>query len=796
MKDKLTTFFSSYKAAVIFLCLYAIMMACATFIEKYHGTDAAKALVYYSPLFILLHVLMVVNFLFITIKRRLFVTRRWGYALTHLSMIVILAGALTTHIFSFDGMLHLREGESSSTILVKKGKGYEQHALPFSVTLKKFTLTRYPGSSSPSSYESLLQLDVNGKCYDELVYMNHILDLNGYRFYQASYDPDELGSILSVNYDVAGRRITYTGYFILLIGLFGCIIGRGSRFRMLSRRLSSLKVMLLLFVLICKGSNVYSQQLNIPQNHVSRFGAVPMQDRHGRIVPVSTFASEISRKLNLNESVADMSDSEILLNLIADPAPWSTRPLIVIDNADVAANVAGGKEIISYRDAFDEKGNYKYGGIMENIYRMVPAERTASDKDMMKLDEKVNILHQLFNFQLLRIFPVPNDSISHHWMAAGDDYESLSETEGTRILTLFNTYRKEVLNASVTGSWVKADSALSDIENYQMQNLCGLKIDRARLEAECSYNKFNALSVSKRLYFIFGGILLLLSLISINSKKTVRYIKGICIAAVVIGLSLHAWSLYMRGYISGHVPWSNAYETMVLLSWLSVFGGILFARRSFTTFALAVLLGGITLFVSGLNWMDPEITPLVPVLKSPWLMLHVATIMAAYGFYGLSWMAATTNLVTMAVRGTRNAEKTNLSITRLTLVCEMSLIAGTALMMTGIFLGAVWANESWGRYWSWDPKETWALITAVVYAAVLHLRWSERKENNFRFNLLTQLSLLTVLMTYFGVNYLLSGMHSYGNTTGLAGIPAAIIILALLLFIVPGAAAYLRYCNK
>ncbi len=792
MKDKLTTFLSSYKAAILLLCIYAVMMASATVIEKYHGTDTAKALIYYSPLFVLLHVLMVINFVCISVRKHLFSAVKWGYALTHLSMIVILIGAMTTHVFSLDGMLHLREGESSNVIMVKNGKTYEEHALPFSVMLKDFTLTRYPGSSSPSSYESLLQLDVDGKQYDELVYMNHILDLKGYRFYQASFDQDELGSVLSVSYDVAGRRITYTGYMLLAIGLMGCIIGRGSRFRMLSRRLSSLKITALLIISMYAGSDVYAQKLNIPETHAERFGAMPMQDRHGRIIPVSTFASELVRKLSLRETVDGMSDNEILLNIVADPASWSTMPVIIIDNGSISSEITGGKEIISYRDAFDEKGNYKYGAIMENIYQMVPSARTAADKDMMKLDEKINILHQLFNFQLLRLFPVPNDTVSHHWMAAGDSNAALSEDDGTRILSLFNTYRREVLDASLSGSWTAADSALTEIQNYQMQNLSGLKIDRDRLDAECSYNSFNALSVSKRLYFIFGGILLLLSLLSIKNQKAVRYIKTICVAAVITGLCLHAWSLAMRGYLSGHVPWSNAYETMVLLSWLSVFGGMLFARRSFTAFALSVLLGGITLFVSGLNWMDPEITPLVPVLKSPWLMLHVATIMAAYGFYGLSCMVATTNLVSMAMRNADNAEKIDGSISRLTIVNEMALIIGTALMMIGIFLGAVWANESWGRYWSWDPKETWALITAVIYAVVLHLRWFERKENNFRFNLLSQLSLLAVLMTYFGVNYLLSGMHSYGNTTGLAGIPMVIIVLTVLLFVVPGTAAYIR----
>ena len=794
MKEKLTTFLSSYRAAIVFLSLYAVMMAAATFVERQHGTDVAKALIYYSPLFALLHVLMVINFLCISVKRHLFNARRWGYAVTHLSMIVILAGAVTTHIFSVEGMLHLREGESNNVVLVKKGKSFEQLTLPFGVMLKDFTLTRYPGSSSPSSYESLLQLDVDGKKYDELVYMNHILDLKGYRFYQASFDPDEQGSILSISYDVAGRRITYTGYVLLLIGLVGCIIGRGTRFRMLNSKLSAMKI--LLIFISAFSTTAGAQVINIPENHAERFGSLPMQDRHGRIVPVSTFASEITRKLHLDETVGGMTDEQILLNMIADPSSWSAMKLLTVDNEYIRSNVTGGKGTISYRDAFDEKGSYRYGAMMENIYQMVPSSRSAVEKDMMKLDERINILHQMFNFQLLRVFPVPGDSITHHWIAAGDAHEKLSEASKLRILELFNTYRSEVLKSAVSGNWKDADNALAEIEAYQNANLNGLVIDRDRINAECSYNRLHLLSISKRMYFIFGGILLVFSLIAGNKKRGIVIAKGVCTAMVMVALAMHAFNIAMRGYISGHVPWSNAYETMVLLSWTSVFGGLIFARRSFTAFALSVLLGGITLFVSGLNWMDPEITPLVPVLKSPWLMMHVATIMAAYGFFGLSCMAATTNLISMAVINTKNEVRMTHSVKRLTIVNEMSLIIGLALLMIGIFLGAVWANESWGRYWSWDPKETWALITAVVYAAVLHLRWFERKENNLRFNLLSQLSLLTVLMTYFGVNYLLSGMHSYGNTTGLAGIPAVIIILAVLLFVLPGSAAYIRHYRK
>jgi cytochrome c-type biogenesis protein CcsB len=200
---------------------------------------------------------------------------------------------------------------------------------------------------------------------------------------------------------------------------------------------------------------------------------------------------------------------------------------------------------------------------------------------------------------------------------------------------------------------------------------------------------------------------------------------------------------------------------MVYVSWASVFAGLLFVRRSTITFALAILFAGIILFVSGLNWMDPQINLLVPVLKSPWLMFHVAIIVAAYGFFGISCLTGITNLIMQSIGGKKHSMLVE-RVKELTIINEMSLWIGLALMSIGTFLGAVWANESWGRYWGWDPKETWALITIVVYAICLHLRLVKKWDNVRLFNLASVIAFLSVLMTYFGVNYFLSGMHSYG----------------------------------
>lgn len=266
-----------------------------------------------------------------------------------------------------------------------------------------------------------------------------------------------------------------------------------------------------------------------------------------------------------------------------------------------------------------------------------------------------------------------------------------------------------------------------------------------------------------------GGLLLIISFISMFRKqKWTGYFTWILCVGIVLCFAFHIYGIGMRWYIAGYAPWSNSYETMVYVAWATILGGLLFVRKSLITFALATLFGGVILFVSGLSWMDPQINPLVPVLKSPWLMFHVAVIVAAYGFFGIGCLIGLTNLIMMSF-----PKKNGLLIMRiqeLSIVNEMSLLVGLALMTIGTFLGAVWANESWGRYWGWDPKETWALITMIVYAIVIHLRLVKKWNNVWLFNLTSVLAFSCVLMTYFGVNYFLSGMHSYGQNDDVQGI--------------------------
>lgn len=785
MKATLERIFSSFVTTIVLLLLYGFGLAVATFIEKYHGTAAAKAMIYYSPLFFLLQFLLVANFLVIAVKYQYLKLRRWGLMLVHTSFIIILLGALTSFQFGEEGILHIREGESTDQIAVRQGDLTTFHTLPFTVELEKFTLTRYPGSSSPSSYESELLVHVDGQTRRERVFMNNVLDIKGYRFFQASYDPDEQGTVLSVNRDVAGRNITYTGYLLLVIGFIISLVGKNSRFMALSRRLKELRSVAqsatMILALLALSVSVDAkketspmldavQKYTVSPEHAAKFGALPIQSHSGRMMPINTFSSEILRKLHKADKIGKLNSDQFLLSLLAMPDMWMRVPFIALSNPELANYYDLTDGECAYLQVFDKNGDYKLQEKLEEAYNKMPAQRTRFDKDLLKLDEQINIFHQLINYQMLNLFPKEDDP-NHKWYAAGDDLSAFTGKDSMFVSRIMGWYLAEVQDALQKGDWSKADEVIDMIGTYQQAKNKTLDISAKRIEAELKYNKMDVFRQCKIGYLILGGLLLVLSFVVLfKQQKWMKFGIWILGVGVLLVFTYHMYGMGMRWYIGGYAPWSNSYETMVYVAWATVLAGLLFVRRSTVTFALATLFGGIILFVSGLNWMDPEINPLVPVLKSPWLMFHVAVIVAAYGFFGISCLIGLTNLVLTSIAGKKNTALLKARIKELTIVNEMALWVGLALMTVGTFLGAVWANESWGRYWGWDPKETWALITMVVYAVVTHLHLVKRWYSDWLFNLCSVVAFSSVLMTFFGVNYFLSGMHSYGQNDNVHGI--------------------------
>lgn len=792
--DRLLKLLTSYKATITLLLVYAIGLATATLLEKQMGTEAAKMLIYYSPLFILLQFLLVLNFILILIRQNFIKRKRWAMVVVHLALVVILAGALVTFLFGKEGQIHIREGEKADTMMMNTSKGIKTERMPFVLELAEFRIIRYPGSESPSSYESDLLIHINGEVREVKLFMNNVLDLEGYRFFQASYDHDEKGTLLSVNSDVAGRTITYTGYLILVFGFILMFILPGSHFRKLARQLKETRgsarktVMTLIMVLITtvsqgqelSGSHMMEemQQNTIPQEHAARFGALPVQF-HGRVMPMNTFSSEILRKIYKKPVYGNLNSDQFLLSLIAQPQMWMQVPVISMANEQISDRYNLPVEHVAYYHFFDHRGDYRLLPQLQEIYHKPAGERSTFDKDLIKLDERVNILYQLFNGAMPGIFPNPHDS-SHTWYAPGGNLSVFNKKDSLFITNTFAWYLSEVTLSLSSGDWSKPGRVLDLIEEYQQKNDKASLINPKKLEAEIRYNRLNIFNRCKEGYFIFGGILLMLAfMLMLNERKWIRYAAALFIGGTLLVFLIHIYGMGMRWYISGYAPWSNSYETMVYVAWVTVLVGFIFGRKSTITLALATLFGGIILFVSGLNWMDPQIDTLVPVLKSPWLMFHVAVIVGAYGFFGISFLLGITNLLIMTF--TKKSMLLSYRIRELTIINNLSLLAGLVLMATGTFLGAVWANESWGRYWGWDPKETWALITIVVYTIVTHLHLVKKWNNEWIFNLLSVFAFSSVLMTFLGVNYFLSGMHSYGQTESTTSVFLYIAIAFLMI---------------
>jgi len=809
--------FFSYKTTIVFLAVYAFTLALATFVEKSKGTFVALQLIYYSPFFIGLQFLLVANFSGNLLQKELYKRGKPGFLILHIAFVVILSGALVSHLFSEEGTFHLREGETGNRLLIESNRGTMYQSLPFSLELVKFTVKRYPGSSSPSSYESRLIVHDGENVYEKTVAMNSVLDIKGYRFFQASYDEDEKGTILSVNKDRSGTMISYLGYVLLTAGFILSLLGKRSRFAQLSSQLKEIRIAskqaIIPIILLFFTLNLYAQTPvdstgewirthRIDPESATQFGRLPMLSMSGRIEPVNTFSSEILRKLHKAESINKMNPDQFLLSILSFPDVWMKIPFIPVSNRELAVYYDLPKGTCAFIDAFDEKGNYKFAGKLMEISRKKPAERNGFDKDLLKLDEQINIFYQLTHFQLLNLFPKENDP-NHTWYAPGNDLSGFSESDSLFVSQSLIEYVTEIRNAVQTGDWSKPQAIVNEISKYQQNKNNTIEINHRKIEAELLYNKVNIFRYCKIAYFLLGGCLLVLAFVSfLNPQKNRRFLVRILISGIILCFLFHLFGIGLRGYISGYAPWSNSYETMVYVSLVTVLAGLFFAKRSPVTLALATVFGGIILFVSGLNWMDPQINPLVPVLKSPWLMFHVAVIVAAYGFAGISCLLGLTNLLLMAFSGgfrvkpamtnTQAKPVITLYIKELSIINEMAIHIGLALLSIGTFLGAVWANESWGRYWGWDPKETWALITMLVYAITAHLRLVKRWYNVWLFNFASVLSFFSVLMTYLGVNFFLSGMHSYGqnDSTNVIIIYSAVAFVCVCLL---GAGAYKKY---
>jgi cytochrome c-type biogenesis protein CcsB len=680
--------------------------------------------------------------------------------------------------------------------------------LPFSIHLVDFQLERYPGSNSPSSFASEVILIDQERNMEEpfRIFMNNILKHKGFRFYQSSYDPDEMGTVLSVNRDSWGTGITYIGYFILVLGILWSLLNKNSRFRFLARNRSGgmNKTAVFLFLLMAfsfveKGAHgqttaaILQEESVIPASHSKKFGNILVQDNNGRIKPVNTLASDIMRKVTKKEKFNGYHPTQLLLGMLTDPGYWQNQPVIKVGNSNLATAMGIKDKHGSMMDFIDmtRRGEYKLSAYIEEAYSKPPGKRDKFDKEVIAVDERVNICYMVFTGSLLDIFPVADD-INNTWYSPEEAYMHVSSTDSLFVKNITQLYFQSVLEAVKSDDWQKPEEYLDAILTYQYRN-AGIELpSRTKVRLESFYNNYNVFRKLFPFYSSLGLTLLLLLILKILLPKfNIKRLTRIMVIHLIVGFAAHTFALGLRWYVSGHAPWSNGFESMIYVAWATMLAGFIFARRSLITLAATAILASLTLLVAHFSWMNPEITNLVPVLKSYWLTFHVSIITASYGFLGLGALLGLLNLILILLKTEKNKERIQIQIADLTRINEMALILGLYFLAIGTLLGAVWANESWGRYWGWDPKETWSLITILVYVFITHMRHIPGLRSEYSFNLSSLVGFGSVLMTYFGVNYYLSGLHSYAQGDPVP-IPKFLYYLLIIIFLI----AVFSYSNE
>tara|TARA_B100001250_G_scaffold253649_1_gene218162 strand:+ start:1312 stop:4356 length:3045 start_codon:yes stop_codon:yes gene_type:complete len=717
-------------------------------------------------------------------------------------------------------MLNIKANGESKEVVLYGGKGYpgtdkvfamkklnfklsygsKYYTVPFSVKLRDFQLDRYPGSMSPSSYAAEVSIIDASKVYDHRIFMNNVLNYRGYRFFQSSYDEDEKGTILSVNHDWWGTNITYIGYCLLGIGFILVFLTKKTRYKMLTEKLKRLSVFLVLPFLISTSASAddnssVTKEFRFDPNHIARFDALVVQDNGGRLKPVHTLTSEYLRKIYGKNTFEDISATEVILAMMYSPVRWSSKQIIKVSHKKLRT-LLGSTDMntkyirLSFNDFFDSDGDYLLAEDVQLAYAKLPKDRGQYDKDLIKVDERVNICFAVYGGGIFRFFPLPNDS-NNTWLTYVQSSD-FRDNDSLFVANIMPMYFKGVQQALETENWSTADTIIGYIQRFQSKYGADVLPVRAKINSEIIYNKLNLFSKLFMYYFLIGLLLLIVIIINLlNKSKILNLCIHILKWLIIFGFITHIAGLALRWYISGHAPWSNGYESMIYIAWATIFSGIFFSRRSILTLAATAIVAGLLLMVAHLNWLDPEITNLVPVLNSYWLMIHVAIITASYGFLSLGAILGVIGLWLIIFTNSKNKLKFKNTLDEISIINEKTLEIGLFMLTIGTFLGGVWANESWGRYWGWDPKETWALVSVLIYTFVLHMRFIPSLRDKLTFNIVSMFAIWTIIMTYFGVNYYLSGLHSYA-----AGDPMPIptfVYYLLILMIITAVIASLRY---
>ncbi len=751
----------------ILLIVLAFGAAIGTFLENDYGNTYAKQVIYTSWWYQSLLLLSSINLILIFLHSKLNLLRPGP--IFHFAFILILIGAFITHHFGLDGLMHIREGQKAKTFTVENRIIH----LPFSITLKDFNLERYPGSRSPSQFSSdvIVTDDIKNTSFKANIYMNNTLNYGGYKFFQTSYDEDEKGTVLTVNKD-PGVIITYLGYAFLFLGLILILFDKKSRIRFLIKKIKNMPIAFILWfiALFFSLSSSYGQndQITYIENYLDEhlkesvdlakeFGTLIVQGPDGRMKPLNSQNREVLYKLTGKSTWHGMNADQVAIGLLTRPEIWKKVNLIRVKTPKFRKllGVPKNQKLVAFNTFFDANGNFKFTKEVEKANQLSSSKRGTFERDLIQVDELLNIAFMTYRGMLFKVFPKPNDP-NNTWvnfpnMLMSFDNEELQKTT----YTFFDkTYDRKYNDALKNLKYIK---------DYQYENGKSIIPNQSRVNAEIWYNQIGLFIKLSLAYLILGFALVFFSLYSMLNNKLVKPgLHKMIIGIAIILFLLHFFGIGLRWYIAGFAPLSNTYETMIYIALSTVLTSLLFIRNSLIGFGGALIVAGVFIFSAYLGEINPQITNLVPVLKSYWLLIHVAVITASYGFLGVS---AILGFLTLILYLLHNSKRKYLKqhIINLTYINEATIIFGVILLTIGNFLGAIWANESWGRYWGWDPKETWTYISIIIYTIILHFRLIKKIYSPYWFGVGSVLAYFSILMTYYGVNYYLSGMHSYAT---------------------------------
>lgn len=750
----------------IAFCLLGILLfvlTIATILEKVNGTEFVNNHIYSSVPFIILWGSTALASLLYMIKRKLY--RQWTTFLLHLSFILILVGAFVTWIDGEQGTLQLKLGEKTMSFI---NKGGEKRTLPFSISLEDFEIIYYKGTRAPMDYVSRITVSAenNSESLEGEISMNKIFSFMNYRFYQSGYDANGQGTVLSVSHDPYGIGITYTGYSILLVSIILFFLNPQSTFRQLMKSYRNnsqdikkgCSILFLLFVsTFPMGSRAMAADhplpKTLPRETAGRFGDLYIL-YNDRICPLQTFARDFTIKLYGKPTYHGLTSEQVLTGWLFYYDSWKNEPVIRIKSNEARRLLDIKGQYASVKDFAGSTNEYK----LEDAMRQIHLGRQITDrKGIEEANEKFNIISMVCTGALMKIFPYRDaKGNTLQWYAQSD---RLPHEMGNEQWTFTRKAMNYVHEQIVMKRFDEVNRLLNKIKQYQ-QKECGEALPSAsKFKAEKLYNQFDY-SKPIAIFCLCIGLFAFIyycrcTVTEKNICCSLAFIFNLLLCSIFIYLSM---TIVLRGYVSNHLPLSNGFETMQFMAWCTVLLTFFLQRKFTLSVPFGFLLCGLTLLVSMFGEQNPRITQLMPVLQSPLLSIHVVAIMTAYSLLAFIMLNGITAVVLHY--STENCET---AIDFLQRISRLILYPAVFLLTIGIFIGAVWANVSWGRYWGWDPKEVWALITMLVYALALHpasLKW-------FRypmfFHVFGIVAFLTVLITYFGVNFLLGGMHSYAN---------------------------------